>query len=171
MLPGPRFQVFGPALSDIYAMGGSPISAIAVLGWPVKDLSTEIAQVVLKGASKTCEEAGIVIAGGHSIDNSEPLFGLAVNGLIDINCIKRNSTAEQGDLLFLTKPLGVGILSTAGKKGVLKENDYQRALEIMLGLNKVGEHLGKLKGVKAMTDVTGFGLLGHLCEMCSVNNY
>jgi selenide,water dikinase len=158
------------ALSDIYAMGGSPLSAIAVLGWPVKSLSTEIAQTVLKGASKICEEAGIVIAGGHSIDNPEPVFGLAVNGLVDLGCMKLNSTAEPGDLLFLTKPLGIGILSTAGKKGILKEADQQQALEIMLRLNKAGERLGKLKAVKAMTDVTGFGLLGHLCEMCSVNN-
>jgi selenide,water dikinase len=157
------------ALSDIYAMGGSPICAIAILGWPIKHLSAEIAQAVLKGASEVCAEAGIAIAGGHSIDNPEPLFGLAVNGLVDINCIKRNSTAEQGDLLFLTKPLGVGILSTAGKKDILKADDRQRALEIMLRLNKVGERFGAFKGIKAMTDVTGFGLLGHLCEMCGVN--
>jgi len=157
------------ALSDIYAMGGSPISAIAILGWPVKELSIEIARTVLEGASKMCQEAGIAIAGGHSIDNPEPVFGLAVNGLIDINCIKRNNTAEHGDLLFLTKPLGVGILSTAGKKGIIQEDDHRRALEIMLTLNKVGGRLGKLKGVKAMTDVTGFGLLGHLCEMCNGN--
>lgn len=158
------------ALSDIYAMGGSPISAIAILGWPVKELSIEIARTVLEGASKMCQEAGIAIAGGHSIDNPEPVFGLAVNGLVDINCIKRNNTVEQGDSLFLTKPLGVGILSTAGKKGIIQEDDCRRALEIMLTLNKVGERLGKLKGVKAMTDVTGFGLLGHLCEMCSGND-
>ena len=157
------------ALSDIYAMGGSPLSALAILGWPVKSLSTEIAQLVLKGASKTCQEAGVLIAGGHSIDNPEPLFGLAVNGLIDIDCIKRNSTAEPGDLLFLTKPLGVGILSTAGKKDILEEDDRQRALETMLRLNQIGERFGTFNGVKAMTDVTGFGLLGHLCEICSVN--
>jgi selenide,water dikinase len=157
------------ALSDIYAMGGSPISAIAILGWPVKDLSVEIAQTVLKGASRTCMEAGIAIAGGHSIDNPEPLFGLAVNGVVNINCIKRNSTAEPGNLLFLTKPLGIGIFSTAGKRAILKDDDYQRALETMLRLNKAGEQFGQLNAVKAMTDVTGFGLLGHLCEMCSVN--
>lgn len=158
------------AISDIYAMGGKPISAVAILGWPVEKLSVEIASTVLEGASKMCQEAGIVIAGGHSIDNPEPIFGLAVNGLINLNCVKRNNTAEQGDLVFLTKPLGVGILSTAGKKGIIQEDDYRRALDIMLTLNKVGEHLGKLKGVKAMTDVTGFGLLGHLFEMCTPNS-
>jgi selenide,water dikinase len=158
------------ALSDIYAMGGSPFCAMAVLGWPVKDLSTDIAQAVLKGASKKCQEAGIAIAGGHSIDNPEPLFGLAVNGLADLDCLKLNSTALQGDLLFLSKPLGLGILGTAGKRGVLTEDDRKRALGIMLRLNKAGESLGRFKGVRAMTDVTGFGLLGHLCEMCGVND-
>jgi selenide,water dikinase len=157
------------ALSDIYAMGGSPLGAIAILGWPVKKLSTEAAQLVLKGACKKCEEAGIVVAGGHSIDNPEPIFGLAVNGLVDLACIKRNSTAEEGDLLFLTKPLGVGILSTAGKKEVLREEDYRRALEVMLKLNSVGARFGKFEGVRAMTDVTGFGLLGHLAEMCGAS--
>ncbi|HKP87335.1 MAG TPA: selenide, water dikinase SelD [Blastocatellia bacterium] len=158
------------ALSDVYAMGGTPISALAVLGWPVKELPVDIAQTVLKGASSMCREAGIAIAGGHSIDNPEPVFGLAVNGLIDLDCVKRNNTAKEGDLLFLTKPLGIGILSTAGKKGVLKEDDRQRALSIMLSLNKVGARFGRCKGVNAMTDVTGFGLLGHLCEMCGAND-
>lgn len=158
------------ALSDIYAMGGEPISAIAILGWPVKDLPVEVAQRVLQGASMTCREAGIVIAGGHSIDNHEPIFGLSVNGLIDLACVKRNCTAVEGDLLYLSKPLGVGILSTAGKKGILAEDDYGRALGVMLALNRVGGQLGKVEGVTAMTDVTGFGLLGHLCEMCAVNN-
>src|SRR5205085_5792067 len=118
------------ALSDIYAMGGKPIMAIAILGWPIKELATEIAQAVLKGASEMCQTAGIAIAGGHSIDNREPVFGLAVNGLVDINSIKRNCTAEAGNFLYLTKPLGIGILATAGKKGLLTEGDYQRVMEI-----------------------------------------
>jgi selenide,water dikinase len=150
-------------------MGGTPIGAIAVLGWPVKELSLEIAQTALKGASEKCHEAGIVVAGGHSVDNPEPVFGLAVSGLVDLSCLKLNSTAREGDLLFLTKPLGVGILSTAGKKGVLRASDRRRALEIMLKLNSVGRDLGQVKAVRALTDVTGFGLLGHLSEMCSAS--
>ncbi|MCZ6672421.1 MAG: selenide, water dikinase SelD [Verrucomicrobia bacterium] len=154
------------AMSDVYAMGGNPILAIAILGWPVNKLSAEIAQRVLSGARDMCQKAGIRLAGGHSIDNPEPLFGLAVNGLVEIEHLKQNDTAETGDLLFLTKPLGIGIITTAGKKGVLRRDDYKSVLAEMIQLNRVGMPLGKLKGVKAMTDVTGFGLLGHLKEMC-----
>lgn len=154
------------AISDVYAMGGKPILAIAILGWPVNVLSPEIAQRVIEGSRSICLEAGIALAGGHSIDTPEPIFGLAVNGIVDIRNIKKNNTACPGDLLFLTKPLGVGILTTAEKKGLLREEDRTLASRQMEQLNKAGEALGKLAGVTAMTDVTGFGLLGHLSEMC-----
>ena len=153
------------AISDVYAMGGRPILAIAILGWPVNALPTAIAKRVIEGSRSVCKEAGIHLAGGHSIDSPEPIYGLAVNGLVDICNIKQNNTARQGDILFLTKKLGVGILTTAEKRGLLKEAHRQLAHQQMIQLNKVGEALGKLKNVHAMTDVTGFGLLGHLTEM------
>lgn len=153
------------AISDIYAMGGKPVLAIAILGWPVNVLPPYIAQKVIEGSRSICREAGIPLAGGHSIDSPEPIFGLAVNGLVSIENIKQNNQAKEGNLLFLTKPLGVGILTTAEKKGILKEEHTGMAAAQMMQLNKVGETLSKLKGVTAMTDVTGFGLLGHLVEM------
>src|SRR5215212_5607222 len=153
------------AISDVYAMGGKPIVAIAILGWPVNILSTAIAQRVIEGSRSICKEAGIPLAGGHSIDSPEPIFGLAVTGLVPVENVKQNNLAKEGDLLFLTKPLGVGILTTAEKKGVLKEEHKGIAATQMMQLNKIGEQLGKIKGVSAMTDVTGFGLLGHLVEM------
>lgn len=153
------------AISDVYAMGGKPIVAIAILGWPVNILPPAIAQKVIEGSRSICKEAGISLAGGHSIDSPEPIFGLAVNGLVPIENIKQNNLAQEGDLLFLTKPLGVGILTTAQKKGLLKEAHKGLAANQMMQLNRVGEALGKLKAVHAMTDVTGFGLLGHLVEM------
>jgi selenide,water dikinase len=154
------------AISDVYAMGGKPVLAIAILGWPVDKLPPEAAQRVLEGARTICAQAGISLAGGHSIDCPEPVFGLAVNGLVDTHRVKRNSSAEAGCLLYLTKALGVGILSTAQKKGLLADEDAALALQSMVALNKTGEILGQIPGVKAMTDVTGFGLLGHLVEMC-----
>lgn len=154
------------AISDVYAMGGKPVLAIAILGWPVNTLSTEYARKVVEGARQMCMEAGIPLAGGHSIDAPEPIFGLAVNGLIDTANLKTNNKALPGDLLFLTKPVGVGILTTAEKKQILKPEHRQLAANQMMQLNKVGEALGYLKGVHALTDVTGFGLLGHLTEMC-----
>ena len=153
------------AISDVYAMGGKPILAIAILGWPVNTLPASVAQKVIEGARSICLEAGIPLAGGHSIDSPEPIFGLAVNGIVDINNIKQNNKAQAGDVLFLTKPLGVGILTTAEKKNLLKEEHKGIAAKQMMQLNKVGEALGEIKGVNAMTDVTGFGLLGHLVEM------
>lgn len=153
------------AISDVYAMGGKPLLAIAILGWPVEKLPAELAQQVLEGAREICAEAGIPLAGGHSIDSPEPIFGLAVSGLVAIDQLKQNSTARQGDLLLLTKPLGVGVLSTAQKRNVLKEEHLPLMLKQLGTLNKAGEALGKIKGVHAMTDVTGFGLLGHLIEM------
>ncbi len=154
------------AISDVYAMGGKPVLAIAILGWPIDKLSPEVARRVLEGSRAICAEAGITLAGGHSIDCPEPVFGLAVNGIVAINQLKQNSTATAGCHLYLTKPLGVGILSTAQKKGMLRHEDAAIALRSMTMLNKAGELFSKLPGVMAMTDVTGFGLLGHLAEMC-----
>jgi selenide, water dikinase len=154
------------AISDVYAMGGKPILAIAILGWPINILGPEIAALVIDGSRSICLEAGIPLAGGHSIDSPEPIFGLAVNGLVDIENIKQNNNAKIGDYLLLTKPIGVGILTTAEKKGLLLEEHISIAADQMMKLNKIGEALGYIKGVHAMTDVTGFGLLGHLNEMC-----
>jgi selenide, water dikinase len=154
------------AISDVYAMGGRPILAVAILGWPIETLSPELAQQVIEGAREICAEANISLAGGHSIDSPEPIFGLAVNGLIDIPNLKQNNTAKEGDVLLLTKPLGIGILSTAQKRGLIKEDEAALMLNQLSQLNKAGEALGKVTGVNAMTDVTGFGLLGHLIEMC-----
>lgn len=153
------------AISDVYAMGGKPILAIAVLGWPVEKLPAALAQKVLNGSRKICEEAGIPLAGGHSIDSAEPIFGLAVSGLVEIKNLKKNNTAKAGDVIFITKALGVGVLSTAQKRGLLKEEHLPVMINQMAQLNKIGEALGKIEGVTAMTDVTGFGLLGHLIEM------
>jgi selenide, water dikinase len=153
------------AISDVYAMGGSPLLAIAILGWPVEKLPVELAQKVLEGGRLVCAEAGIPLAGGHSIDSPEPIFGLAVTGKAPLAHLKKNDTAQAGDYLFLTKPLGVGILSTAQKRGVLKPEHQPLMTGSMTALNKIGEKLGQLPGVTAMTDVTGFGLLGHLVEM------
>lgn len=154
------------ALSDVYAMGGTPSVAIAILGWPVDTLPADVASDVIGGGRAMCHEAGIALAGGHSIDSPEPIFGLAVTGLVDLKHLTRNDTACAGDVLFLTKPLGVGILSTAEKKGLLQPTDRDCATTSMVQLNRVGEALGRHDGVHAMTDVTGFGLLGHLIEMC-----
>jgi selenide,water dikinase len=154
------------AISDVYAMGGNPLMAIAILGWPTKTLGPEIAQQVINGGRYTCQEAGIQLAGGHSIDSPEPIFGLAVTGRVALSNLKKNCSAKSGDLLFLTKPIGVGILATAQKQGKLKPEHERLAVESMMRLNTVGAKLGGLSGVNAMTDVTGFGLLGHLLEMC-----
>lgn len=158
------------AISDVYAMGGKPVLAIAILGWPINKLSPEVAKKVLEGSRAVCSQAGITLAGGHSIDCPEPVFGLAVNGIVDIKNLKQNSTAVAGCKLYLTKAIGVGILTTAQKKGILKPEHAFIAPESMAILNKIGETLGKLDYVKAMTDVTGFGLLGHLSEMCQGSN-
>jgi selenide, water dikinase len=153
------------SISDVYAMGGKPLMAIAILGWPVEKLPVELAQKIIEGGKTICADAGIALAGGHSIDSPEPIFGLAVSGIVPIENLKKNNSATEGDLLFLTKPLGVGILSTAQKRGLLKEEHLPIMTAQMTMLNKAGEELGKIKGVTAMTDVTGFGLLGHLIEM------
>jgi selenide, water dikinase len=153
------------AISDVYAMGGTPIMAIAILGLPIDKLSPEVANKIIEGSRKACAEAGIPLAGGHSIDSPEPIFGLAVTGRVDLENIKKNGGATEGSLLFLTKSLGVGILSTAQKKGKLLPEHEQLAPESMMKLNKIGEIIGKMTYVEAMTDVTGFGLMGHLSEM------
>jgi selenide,water dikinase len=149
----------------VYAMGGKPLMAVAILGWPIEKVPTELAAKVLEGARKICADAGIPLAGGHTIDNPEPIFGLAVTGEVEIKNLKKNSTATEGCSLFLTKPLGVGLLSTAYKLGKISADEMQLAIDTMLQLNKPGEIFGTLPYVKAMTDVTGFGLLGHLGEM------
>lgn len=153
------------AISDIYAMGGDPLLAIAILGWPVNVLPPEVAREVVRGGRSICDEAGIPLAGGHSIDAPEPIFGLAVTGVVDKRHLKRNDTATAGCRLYLTKPLGIGILTTAEKRAKLRPQDVGLARDWMCTLNRAGSRFGKLAGVKAMTDVTGFGLLGHLVEM------
>ncbi len=155
------------AISDVYAMGGKPITAISILGWPVEKISADVAAKVIEGARETCREAGIIISGGHSIDAPEPFFGLAVNGLISVAHLKKNNTAQPGDLLFLTKPIGLGMLATAHKRGLSTPNDDAVLIDWLTSLNSIGAQLGKLSFVTAMTDVTGFGLLGHLIEMCN----
>ena len=154
------------AISDIYAMGGSPLMAIAIFGWPINKLSAEIAAQVIEGGRHVCNQAGIALAGGHSIDAPEPIFGLAVTGHIENTLIKRNDKATANCDLFLTKPLGIGILTTAEKKKCLKKEHSRIAIETMLLLNKHGAEFAKLPYVTAMTDVTGFGLMGHLAEIC-----
>jgi selenide,water dikinase len=153
------------AISDVYAMGGKPLMAIAMLGWPVEKLPADIAQRVLEGGRAVCQEAGIPLAGGHTIDSNDPIFGLAVTGTVAIKNLKQNNTAKEGDVLFLTKPVGVGVLTTALKRGILQQDHYNVLIRQLTQLNSIGEHLGSIKGVHAMTDVTGFGLLGHLIEM------
>jgi selenide, water dikinase len=154
------------AISDVYAMGGEPLMAIAILGWPIDKISPAVAREVLEGSRKVCAEAGIPLAGGHSIDCPEPVFGLAVTGRLKKEHLKRNDTAKEGSLLYLTKPLGIGIVTTAQKKGIVQEQHLKIAIETMLTLNKLGAEFGKLSYVNALTDVTGFGLLGHLSEVC-----
>lgn len=154
------------AISDIYAMGGKPLMAIAILGWPVNLLPPEVAQRVVDGGRQACADAGITLAGGHSIDCPEPIFGLAVTGLVEKSRLKQNNTATAGCQLYLTKPLGVGILTTAQKqKKLLPEHEFL-ARDVMCQMNRVGADVAALAGVEAITDVTGFGLLGHLLEVC-----
>ncbi|MCU0358058.1 MAG: selenide, water dikinase SelD [Cyclobacteriaceae bacterium] len=154
------------AISDVYAMGGTPMMALAILGWPVDKLSAEIAGQVLQGSRTICERAGIPLAGGHSIDSPEPIFGLAVTGTVRKEHLRQNNTAKAGDYLFLTKPIGVGMVATAQKRGLALPDDMHEAVQVMTQLNTLGAELGKLDFVHALTDVTGFGLLGHLLEVC-----
>ena len=158
------------AISDIYAMGGDPLMAIAILGWPINLLPPEVAREVIRGGRAVCDAAGIPLAGGHSIDAPEPIFGLAVTGVVEKRHMKRNDSATVGCRLYLSKPLGIGILTTAEKKAKLRPEDVGLACEWMCTLNKPGSRFGKVAGVTAMTDVTGFGLLGHLVEMADGAN-
>lgn len=153
------------SISDVYAMGGKPLFANAVLGWPIDKIPSAIATEVLNGARSICSEMNIPIAGGHSINSSDPIFGLAVNGIAAIDNIKQNNTAKAGDLLYLTKPLGVGIMTTAIKRGLAQDEHIAHTVELMCTVNSIGERLGAIEAVHALTDVTGFGLLGHLIEM------
>jgi selenide,water dikinase len=157
------------AISDVYAMGGRPLLAIAILGWPIDKLAPAIAGDVLRGARDACARAGIALAGGHSIDAPEPIFGLAVTGVIERSRIRSNNLAKAGDELYLTKPLGIGILTTAQKRGLLQDEDFHVVRNVMLELNDIGAELSAIDAVHSMTDVTGFGLLGHLIEMCEAS--
>ena len=153
------------ALSDIYAMGGKPIMALAILGMPLGKLDVDTVRAILAGGEAVCTEAGIPVAGGHSIDSAEPIYGLAVTGLCAPRDVRRNATAQAGDALILTKGIGVGIYSAAFKKHALSEQGYDEMLASTTQLNRIGSELAKDSDVHALTDVTGFGLLGHAMEM------
>ncbi|UMR28732.1 selenide, water dikinase SelD [Massilia sp. MB5] len=153
------------AISDVYAMGGTPIMALALVGMPINKLPLETIGQIIKGGESICAEAGIPIAGGHTIDSVEPIYGLVVMGLVHPSKVKRNADARAGDVLILGKPLGVGVLSAALKKNVLDADGYQAMIANTTKLNKPGKALSELAGVHALTDVTGFGLLGHLLEL------
>lgn len=154
------------AISDVYAMGGKPILALAVVGMPLDKLPLDVIEQILSGGASVCHAAGIPIAGGHSIDVVEPIYGLVVLGLVHPKKVKRNAQARAGDVLILGKPLGVGILSAALKRGELSPEGYARMVALTTQLNQVGVSLSEMEGVHAMTDVTGFGLAGHLLEIC-----
>lgn len=155
------------AISDVYAMGGQPILATAILGWPIGKIPHHLAQEVMRGAKEICAEAGIPLAGGHSIESTEPFFGLSVNGLIHPDYIKKNNSIQEGDLIYLTKPIGTGILSSGLKRGLISEDQIGEAIKSMCTLNTIGAVVSKHPQVHAITDITGFGLLGHLSEMVS----
>ncbi len=154
------------AISDIYAMGATPLFALAIVGMPVSVLPTETIRLILEGGESVCAEAKIPIAGGHTIDSVEPIYGLVVIGLVHPNNVRRNTGARPGDKLILSKGLGIGVFSAAFKKDQLAAQDYATMIETTTQLNTPGSVLGCLAGVHAMTDVTGFGLLGHLVEIC-----
>jgi len=154
------------AISDVYAMGGTPIFALALVGMPLEKLPVDVIQRIIEGGESVCAKAGIPVAGGHSIDTLEPIYGLVALGVVDPQKVKRNSSARAGDRLVLGKPLGVGILSAALKKGKLSPEGYKQMLDTTTQLNTAGTRLADLAGVHAMTDVTGFGLAGHLLEIC-----
>ena len=153
------------AISDVYAMGGKPLMALAILAWPIDKLPIDIANTIMTGANDTCSKANIVLCGGHTIDSDTPIFGLAVNGFVHPNQIKKNNTPQLGDNLYLTKPIGTGIITTALKKNLIDFNELISEFETIKELNKFGEICGALDYIHAMTDITGFGLIGHLSEM------
>lgn len=154
------------AISDIFAMGGKPIMAIAILGFPINKLPASVAQQIVEGGRFACQQAGIALAGGHSIDSPEPIFGLAVTGVISTAQVKKNAAAEAHCELFLTKPLGIGVLTTAEKQGKLQPEHRNLARDVMCQMNSIGAEFANIPDITAMTDVTGFGLLGHLSEIC-----
>lgn len=154
------------AISDVYAMGGTPIMALALVGMPIDKLPVEVIGKIIQGGESICTEAGIPIAGGHTIDSVEPIYGLVVMGLVHPRKVKKNSNARAGDVLVLGKPLGVGVLSAAVKKDKIGAEAYKELIANTTKLNKPGQQLSELEGVHALTDVTGFGLLGHLLELC-----
>ncbi len=158
------------ALSDIYAVGGRPVFALAIVGMPLEKLPVDVVGRILGGGAAACSEAGISIAGGHSIDAPEPIYGLAAIGVVAPDKIKRNNTAQVGDVLILGKGLGIGILSAALKNGELGDAGYAEMIGVTTRLNSIGADLAELEQVHAMTDVTGFGLLGHLLEICRGSN-
>jgi selenide,water dikinase len=153
------------SISDVYAMGGVPIMALAILGIPIDKFSVETIQQIMEGGRLVCKEANIPMAGGHTIDSADPIFGLAVTGRVALQNLKRNTGAQKGDLLFLTKPLGTGILATALKRELLQSEHYTELIVSMTTLNSIGAELAKEPTVRAMTDITGFGLLGHALEI------
>jgi selenide, water dikinase len=154
------------AISDVYAMGGRPIMALAIVGMPLEKLPTSAIRGILAGGESVCQAAGIPIAGGHSIDTLEPIYGLVALGIVHPDRVKKNSTGRAGDALVLGKPLGIGILSAALKKGKLSAAGYAEMLKWTTKLNTPGQALGDMPAVHGLTDVTGFGLAGHLLEMC-----
>jgi selenide, water dikinase len=154
------------ALSDVYAMGGTPLLALAIVGMPVNVLPAQVIREILRGGESICAQAGIAVAGGHSIDSAEPIYGLAAIGVVHPQRVKRNCDARAGDALVLGKPLGVGVLSAALKRQQLEPAGYRALVELTTQLNRAGAALAEIAGVHAMTDVTGFGLLGHLLGMC-----
>ncbi|HSG77188.1 MAG TPA: selenide, water dikinase SelD [Burkholderiales bacterium] len=154
------------ALSDVYAMGGRPIMALAIVGMPLEKLPLSVIQRILEGGESVCASVGIPIAGGHSIDTPEPIYGLVALGLVHPDRVKKNSGARAGDVLVLGKPLGVGILSAVLKKGMISAEGYRQMIECTTRLNTPGEALSEMPGVHALTDITGFGLAGHLLGIC-----
>lgn len=158
------------ALSDVYAMGGKPLFANAILSWPVEKIDPLLAGEVLEGGRAMCHQVGIPLAGGHSIAAKDPIFGLSVSGLISPKLIKTNKGAEEGDLIYITKPIGIGVLATALKRDKLLPGDYEIMIKYATEINLIGQEFGKLQYVHAMTDVTGFGLMGHLIEMAEGAN-
>lgn len=158
------------SLSDVYAMGAKPFLALAILGYPSEKMKAASVSEILAGAQAVCEQAGVVIAGGHTIDSPEPFFGLSVNGMLRKENLKRNCTAQNDDIIYITKSIGVGVLSTALKREIITDEEMKEASDEMCKLNSVGEKLGEKDYVTAMTDITGFGLLGHLIEVCDGSN-
>lgn len=158
------------AVSDVYAMGGRPVFANAILSWPVEKIDPKLAAEVMQGGREICAQVNIPLAGGHSIAAKDPIFGLSVNGIIHPNKVKKNNTASAGDLIYMTKPIGIGILATALKRNKISQKDYDEMIKWATQINKIGELLGAFDFVHAMTDITGFGLMGHLVEMAEGAN-